>query len=157
MFDRAGRKHASYKFPTAFRLEYANDTVAVGATLDADDAPQSMRQPLRKLAVAPTKFQPIISPVLTDAEHAAVQATLTKLLRGMIGKLEGTYAGGHAYTTDLEKLRLELPDGVKVSIVAASKTGWFGIALDRRTRVTCAMGVGYGVIGWSEAVAQCSR
>ncbi len=61
VFDRAGRKRASYKFPTAFRLEFANDTVAVGATLDSDGAPQIMRQPLRTLAAAPTKFQLIIS------------------------------------------------------------------------------------------------
>ncbi len=86
-----------------------------------------------------------------------MQATLTKLLRGLVIRQEGAYSDANAYTTDLAKLRVEVPDGVRVSIVDANTRGWFGIALDTRTRVTCAMGVGYGVIGWSEAVPQCSR
>ncbi|MEO7361245.1 MAG: hypothetical protein ABI120_13015 [Gemmatimonadaceae bacterium] len=157
VFDRAGRKRSAVQFPTAFRLEFANDTVAVGAVIDANDAPQIMRQPLRAGAVTAAKTAPVFTPSLTDAERAPVQAALIKVLRNMVGKQEGVYSDGNTYTSTFEKLRVELPDGMKVSIVDASKTGWFGIALDQRTRVTCAMGVGYGVIGWSEAQAQCSK
>lgn len=157
VFDRAGRKRTSFQFPTEFRLEFANDTVAVGAIIDADDAPQIMRQPLRGMVSASGKTRPVVAPLVTDAERAALHASLTKLLRTMVGKQEGAYSTGKSYTYSIEKLKIELPDGVQVSIVDAGKTGWFGIALDKRTRVTCAMGVGYGVIGWSEAQAQCSR
>lgn len=157
VFDRAGRKRSAFQFPTAFRLEFANDTVAVGAVLDADDAPQIMRQPLRAGAISAAKTALGTTPSPTDAERAPVQAALIKVLRNMIGKQEGVYSDGNTYTSTFEKLRVELPDGMQVSIVDASKTGWFGIALDKRTRATCAMGVGYGVIGWSEAQAQCSK
>ena len=157
VFDRAGRERAAFQFSTPFRLEFANDTVAVGAIVDADDAPQIMRQPLRALSIAPLKTSPAVAPTFTDADRALVQAALTKLLRGMVGQQEAVYGDGNAYTNVFDKLHLELPDGMQVSIVDASKTGWFAIALDKRTRVTCAMGVGYGVIGWSEAQAQCSK
>ena len=131
--------------------------MAVGAIVDADDAPQIMRQPLRALSIAPIKTSPAVAPTFTDADRAPVQAALTKLPRGMVGQQEAVYGDGNAYTNVFDKLRLELPDGMQVSIVDASKTGWFPIALDKRTHVTCAMGVGYGVIGWSEAQAQCSK
>ncbi len=157
VFDRAGRKRTTFQFPTAFRLEFANDTAAVGAVLDADDAPQIMRQPLRATPMATVKVHPATATTMSDAERAPVQATLVKLLRTMVGKQERAYASATSYTYTLEKLPIELPDGVQVSVVDAGKTGWFGIALDKRTRVTCAMGVGFGVIGWSEAQAQCSK
>lgn len=94
---------------------------------------------------------------MSDVERATLRATLTTVLKKMVGRQEATYSNGNTYASTFDKLHIELPEGVQVSIVDASKSGWYGIALDTRTHVTCAMGVGFRVIGWSEAQAQCSR
>jgi hypothetical protein len=51
---------------------------------------------------------------------------------------------------------MELPKGVRISIVAASVGGWRAFAYDYTAGAMCGIGVGREVIGgWKEGVAVC--
>jgi hypothetical protein len=61
-----------------------------------------------------------------------------------------TYAG------DLTPLEIELPKGVRITIVAAGVGGWRALAYDYGADAMCAIGAGREVIGgWKEGVAVC--
>jgi hypothetical protein len=157
VFDRAGRKRTAFNFATPVRIEFANDTVAVGATIDSDDLPQIFVQPIRNMPAG--KGKPASRPAtsVTEEERKVVRTEITKTLRSMVSRQEGAYAQGASYTTDLSKLKMDIPSGVSITIVEAHKRGWYGVAVDERTRVACAMLVGNSVIGWSEGTPECSR
>lgn len=156
VFDRAGRKRTAYEFPTPFRFEHANDTVALGRTIDADDLPQIMRIPIRAQASAKGPVVATAMRAVTPAERSEAKLTLTAILRRMVGNQEGAYAEGRQYTTSVEQLKLDIPSTIEVSILEANNRGWVAVARMKHIGVTCAMTVGYSIIGWNEAIPYCS-
>lgn len=157
VYNPAGTRLASHRFPTPFRLMFANDTTAIGDILDQDDAPQLMTLRFKKLpviAAAPSKTGTSNG---TLADVSAAQGALKQTLRRMVMQQERAYSDGKSYTMVVDSLRLEIPSTMSIRIVQADARGWFGIAIDKTTRATCAMGVGYAVIGWQEARPYCSK
>lgn len=156
VYNATGKRMASHKFPVPFRLMFANDTTAIGDILDQDDAPQLMTMHFKKMPsiAAPSKIT--ASPV-TPTEPTPRQIALRQVLKQMVMQQERNYSHAKAYTLMFDSLRVELPSGMQVRIVQADSRGWFAIAMDKESRATCAMGVGYAVIGWHEARPYCSE
>lgn len=157
VFDRAGRKRESIEFATPFKLQYANDTIALGSTIDADDIPQIVQVRMRAIAPAKANQQKSVATDIAAAQLTEVQSVIKGILRKSIGKQEMVYSDNKSYTTNVELLKLDLPANIQFSIVEADARGWFGIMTDKNTRVTCAAGVGFGVIGWTEGQSYCSK
>ncbi len=156
VYDAAGRRRAVHRFARPFRLAHVADTVAVGEMPDADDVPQLVL--VRQPAAAGSASKPAVRPASSAAaESPDTPRQLSELLRSMVMLQEGAYADSGQYVTSTRALRLELPPGVEVHVLEAGKQGWFAIARHRAQGVTCAGGVGFGMIGWSEAKAYCSR
>lgn len=157
VYNSVGQRVASHKFPTPFRLMFANDTTAIGDILDPDDAPQLMTMRFKKL---PTSAAPSTKGVATHSastEPTATQLALRQVLKKMVTQQERNYSNAKAYTLVFDSLRVELPSTIQVKIVQADARGWFAIAVDKASRATCAMGVGFAVIGWQEARPYCSE
>lgn len=155
VFDRAGRRRGAYRFASPFRLAYANDTVAVGQSLDADDVPQLVRQRLQ-FGVATTVASSATSGDVGASEHLAAQTELSGLLKRMVMLQEGRYSDSARYVDNVQSLKLELPSDVSVRIVEAGPRGWFAIASNPKRAATCAMGVGLSLIVKNEAVPYCA-
>ncbi len=64
---------------------------------------------------------------------------------------------GTTYTTSVPKLGIDVPSGADVRIVQATKRGWFATAVDPQSGATCAIGVGFALIGWDEGKVYCSE
>ncbi|MEO7999793.1 MAG: hypothetical protein ABI852_20235, partial [Gemmatimonadaceae bacterium] len=157
VYNAAGQRIASHKFPTPFRLMFANDTTAIGDILDQDDAPQLMTMRFKKLPSVPTQVNKTVISHPASTEPTAAQLALRQVLRKMVGQQERNYAKAKGYTLAFDSLGVELPSTMQVRIVQADTRGWFAIAVDKATRASCAMGVGYAVIGWQEARPYCSQ
>lgn len=157
VFDRAGRKRETIQFATPFKLQYANDTLALGSTIDADDLPQIVQVRMRPVAPAKSTQSKLATSDVAATQLADAQTLLKSFLRKSVSKQEAAYSDNNQYTTNVELLRLDLPTNVQFVIVEADKRGWFGIITDKETRVTCAAGVGFGVIGWTEGQPYCSK
>lgn len=158
VFDASGRQRARIELPVPFRLAQANDTAAIGQTLDADDLPQLVQVPIRDIPAArPSGAQANAVNAASASAKADARTTLTLLLRSLIGRQEMAYADNGSYVTSLQALKLELPAERTLRIIDAGQRGWFGVASDRPSGVTCATAVGFTVIGWSEAQVYCSR
>lgn len=162
VYDRAGRRRTALSFPAAFRFNDANDSVAVGQSLDGDEIPQLTRVMLRGLpAAAKLKSTAGVAAGTMDAtesERADSRKELTGLLMKIVMKQEGHYADSSRYTMLAHTLQLSIPPNTRVDILQATNRGWFATTQNTRTHVTCAMYVGgVSVIGWSEARPHCSQ
>jgi len=92
--------------------------------------------------------------------NAARRRAATLALRQSLQRLallqEGHWAKTMTYATDLTPLEIELPKGVRISIIAASVGGWRAVAYDYTADAMCGIGVGKEVVGgWKEGVAVC--
>ena len=94
--------------------------------------------------------------VRTPSRHRAATLALRQSLQRLALLQEGHWAKMMTYATDLAPLELELPAGVRVSIIAASVGGWRALAYDYTADAMCGIGVGREVVGgWKEGVAVC--
>jgi hypothetical protein len=155
VFDRAGRRRGAYQFASPFRLAYANDTVAVGQSLDADDVPQLVRQRLRP-GVATAVASTATTGDVGTSDRLTAQSELTALLKRMVMLQETRYSDSSRYVDNVQSLKLDLPLDVAVRIVDAGPRGWFAIASNPKKAATCAIGVGLSLIVKNEAVPYCA-
>jgi hypothetical protein len=95
-------------------------------------------------------------PPRNEARQRAATVALRQSLQRLALLQEGHWAKTMTYASDLTPLEMELPRGVRISIVAASVGGWRALAHDYAAGAMCAIGVGREVMGgWKEGVAVC--
>lgn len=155
VFDAAGAPLHSAVFGSPFRLQFVNDTMAIGQSTDQDGLPQIVGLSLRGAGSAHKRGS--LPPTPSTAGSATERAALTALLQQLVMKQEAAYADSASYTTSIDRLRVDVPNGVRIAILEATNRGWLAMAFHEATRTTCVMGVGARlVIGWNEAAPYCS-
>jgi hypothetical protein len=94
--------------------------------------------------------------VRNPARHRTATVALRQVLQQLALLQEGHWAKTMSYATDLTPLELDLPKGVRVSIIAASVGGWRALAYDYTADAMCGIGAGREVVGgWKEGIAVC--
>ena len=155
VFDAAGTPLHSAVFGSPFRLQFVNDTMAIGQSTDQDGLPQIVGLSLR--GAGGTHKRGNLPSTPSTAGQASERTTLTALLQRLVMKQEMAYADSASYTTSIDRLRVDVPNGVRLAILEATNRGWLAMAFHEATRTTCVMGVGARmVIGWNEAAPYCS-
>lgn len=155
VFDAAGTPLHSAVFGSPFRLQFVNDTMAIGQSTDQDGLPQIVGLSLR--GAGGTHKRGNLPSTPSTAGQASERTTLTALLQRLVMKQEMAYADSVSYTTSIDRLRVDVPNGVRLAILEATNRGWLAMAFHEATRTTCVMGVGARmVIGWNEAAPYCS-
>ena len=95
-------------------------------------------------------------PSVDAARHRAATVALRYVLQRLALLQENHWARTMTYAADLTALDMELPKGVRISIVAASVGGWRALAHDAAADAMCGIGAGREVLGgWKEGVPVC--
>ena len=90
------------------------------------------------------------------ARHRTASGALRQTLQRLALLQEGHWATTMTYASELTPLDLELPRGVRVSILAASVGGWRALAYDYDADAMCGIAVGREIVGgWKDGVAVC--
>jgi hypothetical protein len=90
------------------------------------------------------------------ARHRAATVALRQVLQRVALLQESHWAKTMTYASDLTALDIELPKGVRISIVAASVGGWRAFAHDAAADAMCGIGAGRELLGgWKEGVPVC--
>ena len=90
------------------------------------------------------------------ARHRAASVALRHTLQRLALLQEGHWATTMTYASDLTPLDIEVPRGIRVSILAASVGGWRALAYDYDADAMCGIAVGREVVGgWKDGVAVC--
>jgi len=156
VFDNAGALRATIAFDQPVRVTSIRGDRVIGVSLDADEIPSIVTATLPPIGRMTTRPAPRPSPALQRAA-TDVPAQLGRLLQSLIPRQEQAYVDGSAYTTSIAKLGIVVPTATDVRIVQATDRGWFATAVDKQSGATCAIGVGFALIGWDEGKAYCSE
>lgn len=156
MFDETGARRATIIFDRSVRVTSVHAAGVVGVSFDADDVPSIVSAKLEGMGRATASTVSRASSA-TPRASTAVYAQLGTILRSLIPRQEQAYADGSTYITSIAKLGVVVPAALEVRIVQATDRGWFATAVDAPSGATCAIGVGFALIGWDEGKPYCSE
>lgn len=92
----------------------------------------------------------------TPPADSGQRSALRRTLRNLVVAQEMHWAEASGYTARTDSLSLDLPTGVSVKIISATKRGWYGAGWIRETGYTCGMFIGVAPPrGWSEGEVGC--
>lgn len=81
---------------------------------------------------------------------------LRSTLRNLVMAQEMHWAQASSYTARADSLNIELPQGISIKIINATKRGWYGAGWVRESGFTCGMFIGVAAPrGWSEGEVGC--
>jgi hypothetical protein len=154
IYDLPGTRVATVTLPPEFTIFEITQRDILGLQRDSLGVERLVVRPLSRsttssltCTTAAREVTPADSAVtsnLVAAGHAAVIAQ------------ETYYADHGRYSDRADSLKTPKLEGLSFGILSGDNRHWFGLVVDPKTRVTCAVGVGYQPPGWEEARARCS-
>ena len=153
IFDLTGAPVARATLPAGFEPFSIGGTELLGLLIDSTGVERVAQFTLHRGATPrQTCASPPDLPVARDSSNAnALRGGFSLVLVAQ----EVYYADHGAYASRAEDLRLTGMPDARLVLISADKRYWVGLLIDRRTGVTCGLGVGGGIAGWHEAVQQC--
>jgi hypothetical protein len=95
-------------------------------------------------------------PEISPEEEDRLLVALRSSLRQVVLAQESYWMNHMSYTDNRHLLTWTAPEGVRLDIIIADRTGWAAVATDQRLNRICGMAVGSGTPpGWSEGLAVC--
>ncbi len=155
VFDHSGAPLTTVVFDRDVRVTSLRNGHVLGVAADEDEIPVIVRGEVSGFSRAsPRAVRKELAPKTTAS--GAASERLGALLKSLVMRQEQAYADGGSYTTSVPKLGVPVPPTFDVRVLQATDRGWFAVATDKSASVTCAIGVGFAVIGWDEGKPECS-
>ncbi len=160
VYDRNAQVVGRLQTPAAFDPQQIGADFILGRWRDGNGIEHVQMYSLtRDERVVPTEDSAaLVAPAgpRDAARHRAATVALRQTLQRIALLQENHWARSMTYAADLAALDMELPKGVRISIIAASVAGWRAVAWDAAADAMCGIGAGRELVnGWKEGIPAC--
>ena len=143
-----GQSIGVVRLPPRFQVYQVMDTLVLGRWRDEDDIEYvQLRRiergsPERGSRGRPASARPAYDQTAELATHAALLARMRAVARNILVMQETHFANHGRYAPSAAQLKVDLPDGIRFSLLQAQERSYMVLVEHPATRVTCAIVIG---------------
>jgi hypothetical protein len=148
VYDANGRQIGALHLPPKFQLLQVMDTMVLGRWRDDDDIEYVQLRRIERGAaergaqVPPAAARPPYDQAAVLARNAALLGRMRAAARNVLIMQETYFSDHNHYALTAADLRVDLPDGIKFTLLQAQERSYMVLVEHPSTRVTCAIVIG---------------
>jgi hypothetical protein len=143
-----GELIGTLRLPPRFQLLQVMDTMVLGRWRDDDDIEYVQLRRIERSAPGagarsrPAAARPAYDQAAELASHAALLARMRAVARNVLVMQETYFVDHNRYAPSASALNIDLPDGIRFSLLQAQERSYMVLVEHPATRVTCAIVIG---------------